>query len=89
MNRDRVRHRPNDRELVGAAREPRHQLADLETGNRGRDRPVRPAQLGRGVRLHIPHIEVTRTAIQMNDDAVIGLGSLHGIGVGSQQLWKG
>ena len=63
-----VVHRPEQGEPVGAAGQARQQLADVQPGDRRRDRLERPAVLDRGVRLHVERVEVARPAPEPEHD---------------------
>ncbi len=58
--------------LPGQARQ---QLAHLDAGDGGGDRLELAANLGRGVRLHVPHVEVAGAAVEEDEDAGVGLGA--------------
>ena len=68
-----VRHRvvqaADDRQPVDDPRRVRQVLADLDTGHARRDRPELAADLPRGVRLHVPGVEVARAAVVEDQDA--------------------
>ena len=60
MHREVVVQRTNHGQLVGDARMPRHQFADLQSGQIRVDRLKRPAHFRRGVRFHVDHVDVRR-----------------------------
>ena len=63
-DRGRMRHRANQAELIRHLREQRVEFAQLHARHLGADRFVRPADLGRRVRLQIPSIQMTRATAQ-------------------------
>src|SRR6186713_351256 len=68
----RMRHRADDCELIGALRELRKMLADLDAGNLRGDRTKLAANLGRGIRFHVPRILMGRTSPHEEQDARLG-----------------
>ncbi len=65
-----VIHRAHERELIGVFRHARENFADLDAGDVGLDWPVRAANFGGRVRLHVPCVELRRPADQHQHDAV-------------------
>ena len=63
-------HRADDRELVGTGGHVGHQLAKFQAGNPGDDRAEFSADLGRGQRLQIVHVDVAGAAEHPQQDAV-------------------
>ena len=64
-----VRHRADEGELVGDARQSRQQLAHLHTGDRGSNRIIRPANLGRSFRLQIQTVEMAGSTVLDDENA--------------------
>ena len=60
----------DERELVGVLGHAREDLGDLDARDVGLDRLERPADLDRGVRLHVPGVELGGPADQEQHDAV-------------------
>ncbi len=54
--------------LVRALGVERHEFADVEAGDVGRDGVKGAAVFGRGVRLHVVHVEVRRAAREPDED---------------------
>ena len=65
----RVVHAADDRQPVGHAGRRGQVLADVEARHAGRDRPELPANLARGVGLHVPGVDVARAAVIEDQDA--------------------
>lgn len=61
-----------DGELIGQARESRHQLADLDAGDGGRNGFELAADVGRLIRLGVPSGVLRRPAHQEEDDTRFG-----------------
>ena len=64
-----MRERPDDRVSVGKPRQPGQMLGDLDTRHVGRLRSEFSANLGRSSRLHVPDVDVTRAAEEIDQDA--------------------
>ena len=63
--------RTDQRQLVSKPGQPRHQLADVDPGHPGRDRPEFPANHRRRLGLQIVHVQVRRSpGQQQHDDAL-------------------
>ena len=62
-------HAPHQGIAVGQSGQQRQMLANVDAGNAGRNRLERAANLRRGVRLEIEHIQVRRPAEQIDEDA--------------------
>ncbi len=60
--------RPHDGQLVHDRGLQRQMLANLDAGDSGRNGPVGAANLGRRIRLGIPHVDVAGTARQPEQD---------------------
>ena len=60
----RVRHRADERQLVGLLRNARQPVADLDARYRGGDRPKQTANAAGGLGLEVPHILLRRPAPQ-------------------------
>ena len=75
-----VVHGAQQRVFVRVFRHARKDLADLNARNVGRDRLVGTADLGRGVRLHVPGVELARAADQHQQNAIDVAGGLHRAG---------
>ena len=69
VNRNVVAHRADHAVAIRKPGEPRHQFAHLESRNRGRDRPVWPADLGRSIGLGVPRIELAEAAVLVDENA--------------------
>ncbi len=63
MRVDRL-HAVDDRKLIGDFRVPRQMFADLHTRHVGINRPELAANVGRGLRLQIVHIQMTGAAAE-------------------------
>ena len=92
--RGRVIDGAQQRKLVRVLRHAREDLGDLDARNVGLDGLVRPANLGRRVRLHVPGVELARTAHQHQLNAIYvflgidGAGRLEGEELGQRQAQK-
>ncbi len=68
-----VSNRSNDRQIVRDGGQPSHQLREVDPGRLGCDRAELTADLGRGLRLWIKRLVVTRSPIHPNQNAGVGL----------------
>src|SRR5262249_19190129 len=73
----RVVDRSHQGELVGVRGHPREDLADLDAGDVGSNGPVGTANLRRRLRLHVPRVELARSADEEQADAVDVLVAAH------------
>ncbi len=80
-DRARMRHRIDEREMVGQLGQARVHLIDEHARHFGGDGFVRAAIIERSLRLHIPGVNVTRTTTEQDEDArlVRGDGLARGI----------
>ena len=69
VDRVRVGERPNDGDSVEQPGRLREDLADPDAGDACRDAPQLAADLGRGVRLWVPRLELAGRAPQVEEDA--------------------
>ena len=69
-----MRHRANDGDLIGLARDQRHVLAEVEARNRGAAGPELAANAGRRLQLHVPHVLLRRPAPEKQEDTGFGPG---------------
>jgi hypothetical protein len=67
-----VAHGPDQSRVVHLARQAREMLAELDAVEARRDGAELAADLRGGFRLHVPHVEVARPAVEEDDDARIG-----------------
>jgi hypothetical protein len=65
-----VIHATDDRVLIGVLGHPRKILADFDARDVGLDGLVRSANLDRRVGLHVPGVELRRSADEHEEDAV-------------------
>ena len=67
-------HGADERCLVRLPSQLRKMFRHAQTGKCGGNRLKLATDLSRRVGLHIPHIQMARPTVEMNDDAGIGLG---------------
>ena len=83
---DRPANRVDDGQVMRLLCQQRQMLAQPHTWRRGADGSKRSAILCRGVRLHIPGVEVRSTATEKEEDHRLGLAASANGGVGGVQL---
>src|SRR5262245_60464533 len=64
-------HRANDGATVYLPCQPRQLIAELDAGDSGGDGLKLAADFHGGRRLHVPHVEMTRPAVEKDEDAMI------------------
>src|SRR5258706_4025061 len=65
-----VIHAADERKFIGVFRSAGEILGDFDARDVGLDRPVRPADFDRRVRLHVERVELRRSAHQHQKDAI-------------------
>ena len=75
----------DDGVLVGHARQPRHQFADVEAGHVGTDRPKLAAVIDRRIGLHVEHVGVRRPARHPDADHLPGWTIIAAFGSGGAE----
>ena len=68
----RVAHRADQCGAVDLLGQLRHDFAELDAGHFGSDRLEVAADIGRGVRLRIPDVDMARTSLQVNHQDLFG-----------------
>jgi len=77
---DAVMHRPDQRTMVHPRGASEEMFAELNPRNRRLNRLKLPPNPRRSVRLHIPHVEMTRPTVQKQQNALIGSSLLPDMG---------
>ena len=68
----RVAHGADERGSIDLLGQLRHDLAELNARYFGSDRLEVTADIGRGVRLRIPDVDMARTSLQVNHQDLLG-----------------
>ena len=79
-------HRADEGELVGHLRDAREMLADADAGDVGVDGLELAADVGRGVRFEVPHVDVGRPAGQVDVDDRLVRRADAGLGLGGEEV---
>ena len=89
MLAERRGHRADDREMLCDLRRARKMFADFDARNVRGDRPERPAHLQRHVGLEVEHLQMTRSAVEPQENAGLRLGAILEVFSRREGSWAG